>query len=481
MSVPTTDLAQPPVAPDWQSAFPSFDPINDVDSDDLAWDDANAAGPVVSHFGPASLPRLTESYLDYPSSLPGQSVALHVSSPGGRFTVVVSRLGASHAVVYRHATINGADERKLVAFDSSTRTARPAWPVRLRFSTVGWKPGVYDIASASASGTGHSLLVLRTPVISSSQAAFIVPVLDYEAYNTWGGADFYTTPFPAGRAMTVTLRRPYAASSGLGEFPYYDATLLAFAERTLGSRIAYTTDYDLSVAPPTVAPQLAIIPRHMEYVPVSFRDWLDQHVLRAGDLNIVSWGANHAYWQVRLSLARGVRSGRPTEITCSKILSYDPVAVATPALAGVRWRDQPVNRPEGALFGSMYAGIIADNHLRFDARVSTAGVPSAFFVGTGWKTGTVVKGLLMGEGDALFPLAAADDPAVPVLSGTVTTHYVGIPTMQVGTSVRVTPSGARIFAAGTFGWATAFSRADGVSAASWLRFNQNVLAWAMSR
>jgi hypothetical protein len=389
-------------------------------------------------------------------------------------------LGASHTVVYRHSAITGADERKFVTFDKTTRTVRPFWPVQLRISTVGWKPGVYDIASSSKSGTGHSLLVVRSPVVTSSQATFIVPVLTYEAYNTWGGSDFYSSPFPSGRAFAVTIRRPYGKNSGLGGFPGRDETLLAFAERTLGSRITYTTDYDLSIAPPTVAPRLAIIAQHMEYIPVAFRDWLDQHVLGTGDMNIVSWGANAAYWQVRLVRAPGVLSGPLTEIVCPKILSYDPVALTSPTLAGVRWRDQPVNRPEGALLGSMYAGIIADgSRIRFDARVSTAGVPGALFVGTGWKDGTLIKGLLVGEGDALFPMAPDDNPAVALISGTVTTHYVGTPTMQVGASVRTTTSGAKIFAAGTFGWADAFGRADGVSAASWLRFNRNVLAWAM--
>jgi hypothetical protein len=47
-------------------------------------------------------------------------------------------------------------------------------------------------------------------------------------------------------------------------------------------------------------------------------------------------------------------------------------------------------------------------------------------------------------------------------------------------TIRTSPSGARIFNAGTFAWADGFepARIDlGVTAASFDRFNRNVLSW----
>jgi hypothetical protein len=48
--------------------------------------------------------------------------------------------------------------------------------------------------------------------------------------------------------------------------------------------LQYTTDYDLSLAAPTVKPSDLILGQHTEYVSQVFRDWLDR---ASGDRGIM--------------------------------------------------------------------------------------------------------------------------------------------------------------------------------------------------
>lgn len=437
------------------------------------------AGPLETPVPPARLhpaltiPRTISLYPGRPSILPGQPLDLHVSTDAARYDLAIYRVGAAgldeRRPVWTRSGLPGQAVWDRVGTDPVTLATRADWPVSATVDTSGWAPGVYAVrADDSRRGIGWTLFVVRSARFSPDRAAFVLPVMTYQAYNPWGAGDFYTTP----RAVQVSFERPYANGNGLSFFRRSDVHLLAWLAAR-GYDLDFTTDYDLALDPPASAPGLLIIPMHMEYVPATLRNWIELHVNTLGDMNLALFGANSIYWQTRLVPAP--HPGDPAELVCYKSRN-DPIAATDPSAATVRWRDPPVNRPEGTIFGSQYVGILGDGRFdRYDFTVDPA-APPELLAGTGWTAGTRIRGLLVGEGDALVPNVGA----TPVLDGHgADRHGRPLPTTVV---VRVSPAGARVFSVGTFQWTDGFIAAAlkldlGVSPASFDRFNRNVLAW----
>jgi len=423
---------------------------------------------------PAQLPDRVDLYAGAPSISAGQPLKLHVSTAAPTYTYRIERLDVSatggRQVVMRSAIRPGHDYRSLATFVMPERTARANWPVTDTVATDDWVPGVYIVTAVDASKTvGHAIFVVRTPVLANDRPAFVFAAFTYQAYNLWGGANFYD--YAAPRAVRVSFERPYALDAGTGDWLRGDDRILAWLQRQ-GLDLQYTTDYDLAIDPPAIAPGLLILPRHPEYVTGSLRDWVEEHVDHTGDMNVLGLGANGYYWQVRLAGPRV--PGGPMDIVCYKKATDDPLAASEPTRSTTRWRDAPLNRPEGLVFGAQYVGKIGDGHLSADYTVM-ASMPPELLAGTGWVPGTVIHGLLKGEGDLVYPGSGG----IAIMVGN-TVNGAGAP-LSLSVTIRTSPAGARIFDAGTLGWAAGFDPpllTDlGVSAASLDQFERNVLAW----
>ena len=422
---------------------------------------------------PIALPARIEVYAGAVSITPGQQLMLHVSTMAGEYTYAIERLDATARsggqVVARSAVRVGHDYRSLGTFDALDRTARANWPVTDTIETAGWAPGVYVVTAHDTRGTiGQAIFVVRTPVLTAGAPTFVFTALTYQAYNLWGGANLYAYAGP--RGVRVSFERPYALEGGLGFWGRGDGRILRWLQlRGLG--LQYTTDYDLALDPPAVAPRLLVIPRHAEYVTASLRDWVEQHVNTVGDMNVLNFGANGFYWQVRLAEPR--TPGAPLDIVCYRSAAGDPYAAVDPTLATTRWRESPLNRPEGMVFGAQYVAVIGNGYARYGFTVSDQ-VPAELLAGTGWQPGTEIRGLLQGEGDLVYPGSGG----VAIMDGRAALA-TGAP-LATSVTIRTSPAGARVFSAGTFAWADGFdpARVDlGVTAASFDRFNRNVLTW----
>jgi hypothetical protein len=422
---------------------------------------------------PAALPDRIDLYAGAVSITPGQPVTLHVSTRARTYGFSIERLDATlpdGGQIVAHAGGRvGRDYRSLATFDRIKREARANWPVTDALTTSGWRPGVYIVTASDSAGTvGHAIFVVRTPTLRADEPAYVFSALTYEAYNLWGGANLYT--YAAPRAVRVSFERPYLQAEGLMFWVRDDDRILAWLQLR-GLPLQFTTDYDLSIAPPAVAPRLLIFPRHSEYVGAGLRDFVEEHVDTIGDMNVLNFGANSFYWQVRL--AEPQTAGAPFDVVCYKIPTTDPASAGDPALTTIRWRDAPLLRPEGAVLGAQYVAVLGNGYDRYDYTVSPR-MPAALLTGTGWRDGTVLHGLLMGEGDDVYPGSGG----IAIMVGAA----LGSTGRPVATSVtiRTSPVGARIFDAGTFAWADGFAPAKvdlGVSVASFERFTRNVLAW----
>jgi hypothetical protein len=422
---------------------------------------------------PIALPAGIEVYAGAVSITPGQQLMLHVSTVAAQYTYAIERLDATARsggqVVARSAVRVGHDYRSLGTFDALDRTARANWPVTDTIGTAGWAPGVYVVTADDTRGTrGQAIFVVRTPVLAAGAPTFVFTALTYQAYNLWGGANLYAYAGP--RGVRVSFERPYALEGGMGFWGRGDGRILRWLQLR-GLALQYTTDYDLALHPPAVAPRLLILPRHAEYVTASLRDWVEQHVNTAGDMNVLDFGSNGFYWQVRLAEPR--TPGAPLDIVCYRSAAGDPYAAVDPTLATTRWRESPLNRPEGMVFGAQYVAVIGNGYTRYGFTV-TDQVPAELLAGTGWQPGTVIRGLLQGEGDLVYPGSGG----IAIMDGRAATAN-GTP-LATSVTIRTSPAGARVFSAGTFAWADGFDPAQvdlGVTAASFDRFNRNVLTW----
>jgi hypothetical protein len=335
-----------------------------------------------------------EVYTGVASVAPGQPLPVRVSTTAAEYSLSIARVTKGGLkTVYRSASLRGRDYRSRITFDPKTNMARAHWPVACFVGTSRFEPGVYIVSATTLGGTvGRTVVVIRTPILLHSDPAYVFPALTYQAYNNWGGGSLYSRP----RGYAVSFDRPYYWG-GLSVWSLGDDRLIPWLMATV-PHLQFTTDYDLSTAPPSIAPSLVIFGRHTEYVGVRMRDWLDQHVLARGDMGIVNLGANGLYWQVRLTAGL---DGAITE-TCYKSRLLDPLVPVDPALVTVRWRDVPVGRPEGLLLGGQYAGVVRDGRQLTASFTVTSVMPGNLIAGTGWRIGTVLHGLIQGETDAQF-------------------------------------------------------------------------------
>jgi len=418
------------------------------------------------------VPHRIDLYATGVSIVPGQPLDLHVSTPARRYSLEVERVDgtvpAGRVVVATLADRPGRDLRSLATIAPDTRTARANWPVTDEVASTGYLPGIYIVTARDDLGAvGHTIFVVRSPEIVAGEPLFVFSALTYEAYNLWGGANLYTYAGPA--ATRVSFDRPYLQDDGLGFWERGDARLVTWLQRHHAA-LQYTTDYDLAVALPATAPDLLIFARHTEYVPQGLRDWVNEHVNVLGDMNLANFGSNSFYWRVRLEA--GPRPDSPLEVVGYKRLAGDPVAAAHPADATVKWRDPPISETEGEILGAQYVGILNGNVFPSDFVVS-ATMPAQLLVGTGWHPGTVLRGLLDGEGDAAYPASGG----VPILAGQAFHNGAVI---TANSTIRTSPVGARVFDAGTFGWCSALSATTNPRALPETgidRFTLNVLAW----
>ncbi|HEY6100359.1 MAG TPA: N,N-dimethylformamidase beta subunit family domain-containing protein, partial [Anaeromyxobacter sp.] len=163
----------------------------------------------------------------------------------------------------------------------------------------------------------------------------------------------------------------------------------------------------------------------------------------ARDLNVpvLFFGANAAYWKVRLESPDA--DGVPRVIVCYKsALVTDPVT--GPDTTG-RFRDPAVDRPENALVGIMYESWEV---LRFPLVVTEPG--SWLYAGTGLRAGEALPGLVGEEYDVA--MGDANQPAsLEVVARSPVMDAEGRPGFAATASYRA-PSGALVFAAGAITW-----------------------------
>ncbi len=406
---------------------------------------------------------VAEAYVGAGSVAPGGALAIHASG-GGTVDVEWYRLG----------WYGGAGAR-LLRTERGVLLRAHSMPVPdpvTGMVEAGWGTGATMPAPADVP-SGMLLAVLRTaggqavanaPVVlrPAADAARRAPVLfvsaaaTWQAYNTWGGLDFYGNAagvaVPATqnhRAAVVSFDRPYALDGGAGYLRRWELQFIRWMERN-GRDVDYMADVDLERNPDLASGRrMIVMAGHPEYWSRPMRATIEAAV--ALGVNVAFLTGNEVFWQARLGDGP---AGPGTRIICYKSARNDPMAATHPELATCRWRDPPLNDPEAPLVGQMYWGAV-----RRPADWVVKLPEHWLYEGTHVRKGDHIVNLVGQEFDAFFPALA--NPGTQILAqgpvSTVAPHpdvpYLAPPVHS--STIYTATSGATVVSAGTFQWSWA--------------------------
>ncbi|MCC2640750.1 MAG: uncharacterized protein K0S45_1163 [Nitrospira sp.] len=422
-----------------------------------------------------ALHREIEGYASQTSINRGEPISFFVHTAAPSYSIEIYRMGwyaGLGARLISGPVIRPGVTQPMPAMDPRTGLIECAWQdpyVVTAGSQSGqedWVSGLYlaKLTAEAGGAQAYIIFVVRDDA-RPSDFLFQSSVTTYQAYNNWGGKSLYDFNSTGGRALTVSFNRPYARSSnpaaaygnGAGDFvtnnavPPTDASspsgweynMVRWLERE-GYDISYSTNIDTHA-------NEHILDIHNGWLSVGHDEYwtwqMRTHVEQARDrgVNLAFFSGNVCYWQIRLEPS--LLTGDPHRTIVSykdDALKRDPVALnglGAQHLLTVRWRDQPVNRPEESFIGVMYDGNPVDGDI-----VVTK--PDHWTMsGSNLKLGDRLPRLLGYEADRLFEMAP---PGTTILAES---PYQFEGQAHVGHMATYSHSnGATVFAAGTIQW-----------------------------
>ena len=312
--------------------------------------------------GAAKRPVHVEAYADRVAAKAGESVQVMANIPAG----MGGPMGV-HWALYRLGWYGGAGARKLA---EGTATAGPqaACPPDPTTGLIQchWSPTfTVQVPQGAVSGL-YLVRILRdepfpygtyVPLVVKddrmSDLYFQASVTTYEAYNRWMGESLYDDQLGLSSrfAVKVSFDRPYIHDYGAGHVLRYEAHMASFLERS-GYDVSYTTNLDVT------REGMGALRRHGAFLSVGHDEYWDGRQrdavegARDAGTHVFFFGANAAYWKVRLENPGA--DGNPRLMTCYKIRPQTDPLAADPVQRTGRYRDAPINRDEEALVGTMY-------------------------------------------------------------------------------------------------------------------------------
>jgi hypothetical protein len=434
--------------------------------------------------------RQLAGYASRPSYLPGDTLQLAVSTTAPAYEVTIWRVSGSAPASSPFEQVEAARSQPGLLqgapiVDPVTRIVAARWDYTFSFAIPpSWRSGVYLARLSSTEGVqSYVPFVIRSA--SVHRILVVSNALNWQAYNTWGGSSLYETrvgePLPGlGRALGVSFDRPYVDDGGAGQLFFLELPLIAWLERQ-GLDVAYTTDYDLSLAPDAQPlPKVIVFNGHGEYWGVPLYAWLDRHVNEVGDLGLAMLAGDSGYWPVSFFHEApggprdflGYKNGPvpasllPAGATAPPTGSLEPGESAQPSgEPDVEERAQVVLGsfpPTGPyigsfagepLFGVRYGGVTT---VLGRYSLQAAGADPRLFDATGLAPGDSLGFIAGGEVDKVYPFLEWWGP----LGGRYDHLFAeaaeipgrGTWRWTADAVWRELPQGGRVFSAGTFYW-----------------------------
>ncbi len=383
-------------------------------------------------------------WADHVSAQRGDSVGLYVSTGAPTFHVEAVRLGwyggVGGRVVWRGDEVPGVKQAP-ARVDPATGMRDAPWQKSTEI-VVGqdWTPGMYVLKLMSADG-GQSMVPLTVRDDASHSDVLISSgVTTWQAYNGWGGANLYSGGPNADarlRSRVVSFDRPYDGN-GTGELFGREDHFIWMVE-AMGLDVSYTTDIDVDSHPELLLNHRAFVaPTHDEYWTKSIRDGVE--AARDRGVNLIFMGANASFRRIRLEPSD---VGAQRHEVNYRVASDDPLYGKDNAQVTTSWRDPPDARPESSMIGDYY------ECNPVDAPMVIAEASSWIFAGSGWTNGVQLPHVVGNEYDRVTPEVPTPADIEVVAHSPVVCHgRHSFSDMTYYTA----PSGAGVFATGTFGW-----------------------------
>jgi hypothetical protein len=409
----------------------------------------------------------------------GQTVDFKIKTDATSYTIDIYRLGyyqgdgARHVDsvtpipnVAQHQPEQCVTDPNTEIYDCGGWAVSASWPVPVTAVS-----GVYvaTLTRGDTHGKSQITFIVRNDA-SHSKLLFKTSDATWQAYNMFGGADFYHG-FENGRAYKLSYNRPFATrgdNSGRDFLFSNEYPMIRFLEEN-GYDVSYTTDVDSDRYGSLIRNhQVFLSVGHDEYWSENERDNVE--AARNAGVNMAFFSGNEVYWKTRWEPSEdGTSTDYRTLVTYKE--TWDPGRKLDPTddWTGT-WRDPTFSPPydggypENALTGTAYMANSDDLALQ---------VPPDEGLYRLWRDSPVARQAGLGQTSTLAPHTIGYEsdedldngfrpPGLIDLSTTVgdTPQYLqdfGLRVAPGTTTHHITlyraPSGALVFGAGTIQWA----------------------------
>ncbi|MFI1970109.1 phosphoribosylamine--glycine ligase [Streptomyces cinnamoneus] len=388
---------------------------------------------------------------------PGESIDFRITvDPPQQFGVDVYRIGHYGGIGAAKMTssprLSGIVQPPPLVFDRTVSCHHWWLSWRLTIPSF-WTAGAYVAVLTTADGyRSHIPFTVRDS--TPADLLLVLPDITWQAYNLYPedgrtGASLYHAWDDDGRllgeegaATTVSFDRPYAGA-GLPLHVGHAYDFIRWAER-YDYHLAYAETRDLHAGRIDPARYRGIVfPGHDEYWSPAMRRAAEE--ARDGGTSLVFLSANTMYWQVELAPSP---AGPDRLLTCRKRRGPGRSAL---------WRD--MSPPEQQLLGIQYAGRVPE-----PAPMVVRNAGHWLWEATGAGEGDELPGLVAGEADRYFPRTALPEHTRRILLAHSPYQDGEGARRHQETSLYRAPSGALVFASGTFAWSPALDRPGHVDA-----------------
>lgn len=235
-------------------------------------------------------------------------------------------------------------------YDCGTWSVSASWPVP---STA--VSGVYiaRLHRADRNDVSHIPFIVRNDT-SASQVVFQTSDTTWQAYNTYGGSDFYTG-LQNGRAYKVSYNRPFATRGGIEQRDYLfsnEYPMIRFLESN-GYDMSYISGLDTDIRGSSLVNHKVFLSvGHDEYWSQGQRDNVE--AARDAGVNLAFFSGNEVYWKTRWEPSQdGSNTANRTLVCYKDTWANAPIDPVSPTST---WRDPRfgVGEPENALTGTIY-------------------------------------------------------------------------------------------------------------------------------
>jgi hypothetical protein len=360
------------------------------------------------------------------SYAPGESAELRLATDAKTLRLQVFAYQSPGRPSEQDVKTSGVAKTGPIRIDWSGHRDQPAL---LRVLRAGdWPSGLYFLRATAADGrVGYAPFIVRPRRLGTHRVAVVLATNTWAAYNFtdadgngWGDSWYVT-----GRHPSVDLQRPFLDFGVPFRFHDWDLDFIAWLNRT-GRTVDFLSDDDLTAvrngSELARLYDLVVFPGHEEYVTRHAYDVIERYRDLGGNLAFLA--ANNLYRRVDRVGQRLVR--------------------------GPLWRK--LGRPEARVVGVQYVGSNSGRTQAGYIVMGAASVPWAFD-GTGLADGDVFGRY----GIEIDSRTAASPPAIQVLA-----RIPGL--LASGRSAEMTyyetPSGAKVFAAGTLNFGASLGRPE---------------------